>query len=274
MSLRQALRRKNKNEKVLRPVHPNCGIEADYRRKLCAMVDEMHDSVLYWLQAAWRANEPALAEMAHDDVPANTLREMLARLTRRWQRAFNRTANERAKIFIRSVLRRTDRNLENILRKGGMSVKFRLTDAMRDVLNAMVHENVSLIRSIPQRYLQEVEGLVMRSVQIGGDLKPLATELRHRYQLTRKRAAFISRDQNSKANAVFTRVRQLELGVKEAVWLHSHAGKKPRPTHVAMNGRRYDIAKGMWDPAEKNYVWPGQLINCRCVGRSVVPGFS
>jgi uncharacterized protein with gpF-like domain len=55
--------------------------------------------------------------------------------------------------------------------------------------------------------------------------------------------------------------------------MHSNAGKEPRPTHVAMNGKPYDLAKGMWDSDEKEWVHPGQLINCRCTMKPVIEGF-
>jgi uncharacterized protein with gpF-like domain len=73
-----------------------------------------------------------------------------------------------------------------------------------------------------------------------------------------------------------TRARQEEVGITKAVWLHSHGGKTPRKTHWANNGKPYDPAKGWFDPDPKvrKYIWPGTEINCRCVSRSVVKGFS
>jgi uncharacterized protein with gpF-like domain len=99
----------------------------------------------------------------------------------------------------------------------------------------------------------------------------MAEEIRGRYKVASNRAWLIARDQSNKANAVVQRTRQTELGIKEGIWLHSHAGKTPRPTHVAMNGTRYEIAKGMYDPAVKKWILPGELIGCRCQGRSVLP---
>ena len=251
--------RKRKNEKILRPVHANVGIEVAYRKALRDLIDEMDRSIQYWLAAAWRKNEPVLSQ---DEVPAMGLQRALRKLTRRWQRRFDRIAEDLARYFAKSVSARSDRALEAILRKGGMSVKFKLTPAMRDVLRAAVAENVGLIKSIPQQYLRDVEGMVMRSVQTGRDLGTLSKEIRARYDVTKKRAALISRDQNNKVNAVLMRVRQLELGVKQAIWLHSGGGKVPRPTHVKMNGKRYDPARGMWDSAELKFIFPGELINC------------
>jgi SPP1 gp7 family putative phage head morphogenesis protein len=153
-----------------------------------------------------------------------------------------------------------------------VTVEFKMSPAMNDVFQATVTENVSLIKSIPSQYFTDVEGLVMRSVQRGGDLSGITDELEKRYGITRRRAAFIARDQNNKANATFTRVRQQELGVTEAIWLHSAGGKEPRPSHVAFSGKTYNIREGALIDGKR--IWPGELPNCRCVSRPVVPGFN
>jgi len=49
--------------------------------------------------------------------------------------------------------------------------------------------------------------------------------------------------------------------------------KTPRKTHIAMDGKSYRIAEGMYDSAEGKYVLPGELINCRCTSRAVIPAF-
>lgn len=144
---------------------------------------------------------------------------------------------------------------------------------MRDALEATVAENVSLIKSIGSQYLTAIEGHVMRSVTTGRDLAPLARRLELQYGVTRRRAALIARDQNNKATAVITRERQNELGIK-AIWLHSAGGKEPRPTHVANSGKVYDPKEGWFDPDVGEHIWPGTLINCRCVSKSVIPGLT
>ena len=70
-----------------------------------------------------------------------------------------------------------------------------------------------------------------------------------------------------------TRARQVEVGITEAIWMHSHAGKEPRPTHVANDGKRYKVAEGWFDPDPRvrRHIVPGELINCRCTTRSIVP---
>ena len=260
-----------KTDKVLRGVQPNAGIEAAYRGKMQALIAEMDKSVIYWLRAAYRANEPV---MAQDRTPADELRGAIQKLARRWQKNFDEAAPVMAEYFSRAVAERSSGALKAILRKADFTVKFKMTSAMRDIMAATVGQQVSLIKSIPSQYFTNIESLVMRSVQTGRDLGQLTKDLQEQCGVTRRRAAFIARDQNNKATASMTRARQDELGITQAIWVHSGAGKHPRLTHVVMNGTKYDVNKGMWDPAVKRWIFPGEEINCRCFSRSIIPGFS
>jgi SPP1 gp7 family putative phage head morphogenesis protein len=260
-----------KTDKVLTPVRPNVGIEVAYRKKLQALIVEMDNSVVYWLRAAYRANEPV---MAQDRTPADELRDAIRKLAKRWQKNFDEAAPALAEYFAQAVADRSGGALMAILKKAGFTVKFKMTRAMRDVMAATVGQQVSLIKSIPSRYFTNIEGLVMRSVQTGRDLGQLTKDLQEQFGVTHRRAAFIARDQNNKATASMTRARQDELGLNEAIWVHSGGGKHPRPTHVAMHGKKYDVNKGMWDSAVNRWIFPGEEINCRCISRSIIPGFS
>lgn len=262
-----------KADRVLRPVHPNAGIAADYRRRLAALVREMSDSYARFLKAQYRRTPPA---MAQDASPAEELRRELRKLGARWEKRFDEASAKLARWFARSASKRSEDALRKILRDAGISVRFTMTPAMRDVLDATVADNVSLIKSIAGEYHTQVEGLVMRSVAAGRDLGHLTGELEHRFGVTRRRAALIASTQNNMATASMTRARQGEAGIEWAVWLHSHGGKEPRPTHLANSGKRYKVAEGWFDPDPKvkRRIWPGELINCRCVSRPVVKGFS
>ena len=255
------------------PIHPNVGNAAAYRKRLETLIDDMHGSLVYWLCARWRAQPPVLAT---DETPAAALRRTMAQLGKRWQSRFDEAAPELAKHFTTRVSDRATNKLGEILDKAGMTVQFKTTPAVRDALTAVTAENVGLIKSIASEHLTDVEGLVMRSISQGRDLGTLAKELEHRYRLTRDRAALIARDQNNKGTAVIARVRQQEAGITTARWLHSSAGKTPRPEHVAfaagrLGGPFYDPSKGAY--LEGKWTWPGVEINCRCVSRPVIAGF-
>jgi SPP1 gp7 family putative phage head morphogenesis protein len=263
--------RRRKGEKVLRPVFPNAGIAALYRKKLRALVEEMQASYVHFLKAQYRKKPPA---MAQDETPAQALERELRRLGVQWRKKFEEAAPALAAWFAKSVSRRSDAALRKILKDAGISVEFQMTRAMRDILNATVAGNVQMIKSIPAQYHTQVQDLVMRSVQIGRDLGTLSKELQARYGVTERRAALIAFTQNQMATSAMQRARQTELGIEEAIWMHSHAGKEPRPSHVKNDGKRYNIKTGWWDPHEKQFIWPGTLINCRCQSKSIIKGFS
>lgn len=246
------------------PVRASAALTADYRKRLLRLVDAMSRSVLHWLVASYRANLP---EMAADASPARTLTARTAALRRRWERNFARLADDLARHFAETAARRSDLALKNSLRRSGFAVEFKMTRAMNDVLQATVAENVSLIKSIPEKYFTQIEGDVMRSVQAGRDLHSLTEALTKQHGVARRRAELISRDQNNKASAALARVRYGELGIRKARWLHSGGGKEPRPTHVRASeqGTVFDLDEGWYDPAVKKHVLPGELISCRCV---------
>jgi uncharacterized protein with gpF-like domain len=267
---------------LLRPVRANAGIEAAYKKQLDRWIDAMHKSLVWWITAQYRANPPpSLAQDAglesfRDGSPANAMRRAIHRMSRRWLKAFDRGADDLAKYFVDKASGATDIQLKDILKKAGFTVQFKTTAEVNNAMQAAIGENVGLIKSIASEHLTQVEGLVMRHMQAGRDLGALTKDLTERYDITKKRAAFIARDQSNKMTAVINRTRQNELGITQARWKHSGAGKHPRLSHLAAGrdnggkGKLYDIVKGCEIDGE--YIWPGQLPNCRCTSQSVIPG--
>ena len=250
----------------MQPIRPNAGLRTKYQRVLEEAVSEMDKSLRYWLTAAYRKEADRIAL---DASPAAILAAAFRKLARRWQRRFDKLAPELAEYFATAACDRSDAAMMAALRKAGFTVRFRMTAAQRDAVQAVIQENVSLIKSVASQHLAQVEGTVMRSIAAGRDLHTLAADLEKTHGVTKRRAAFIARDQNNKATAVLTRTRQIELGATQARWLHSAGGKTPRPEHVAFSGHLYDVRKGAY--LEGKWVWPGSEPNCRCVS---VPVFN
>jgi SPP1 gp7 family putative phage head morphogenesis protein len=252
-----------KTLKTLRPIHSNKGVEAKYRKKLDRLVQDMSASTIYWLSAQYKQSPPL---MASDASPVEGAKKRLKKLKAFWLLKF---ADAYAIWFVESAFKASNNAFNNALAEEGIAVQKQWTPAMKDALKASVAENVALIKSIPEQYFKNIEGIVMRNYIKGGDLKSMADEIQAQYPVTRRRAAFIARDQNNKANAAVNQTRSLEMGFEEAIWLHSHGGKEPRPDHVAADGKRYKIKEGCLISGE--YIQPGELINCRCVSRVVLP---
>ena len=252
--------------KPVRAIHSNRGVEARYRKALEGLIKEMSNSAEYWLAAQYRQAPPEIAE---DALPAAEMAARVREVSKRWIARFNDMADDIAKRFTAGSIKATDNSFQNALKDAGWAVDFKMTRAMQDVAKASVVENVALIKSIPQQYFTEVEGIVMRGYSRGRDLQEITTELQSRYGVTKRRAALIARDQSNRLTASTTQARRLELGIKQAEWQHSHAGKEPRKSHVAANGKVFEIEKGCYIDGE--WILPGTKINCRCVSKSVLP---
>lgn len=247
----------------------NAAVEATYRTVLQELIYKMAQDVFNQVK---RSYVPAAEEIGMDAVdPVLILRNALRKVGVKWTTRFNKMSDDIAKSFANRSMRTFDAAFREKLKKAGFTVKFRPTKRMISAYRATVAEQVNLIRSIPKKFLTEVQSIVWVNVIKGYDLKELSSSLTKQYGITQGRASLIARDQAAKAKAVFEEARRNELGITEAEWRHSHAGRVPRPTHVAMHGKRYKIKEGMWDPAVDKFIWPGTEINCRCRSRSIIP---
>lgn len=214
-------------------------------------------------------------QYAEDAAPTGTkaLQAALAKWGSQIIKRFDNMAEKIADDFAKRNQFATQTAMMSQLKKAGFTVAFKPTQKSLEAFRAAVAENVALIKSIPRKAHEQVEAKVWNAVRQGSDLHKLSNDLAKTHKVTIDRAALIARDQNAKGKATIERVRQMELGITRAIWMHSHAGKEPRPTHVAMNEKPYDLAKGMWDADEGEWVHPGQLINCRCTNRPIIEGF-
>ncbi len=219
----------------------------------------------YWVKSDY--NKSGLAQ---DASPVRALQSAFRKLAKRWTKRFDEMADKLATKFADAALVNSDVSLSTAFKDIGVIVQFKMTEPMNNALQAVIAENVNLIKSIPEQYLTQVETLVMQSAGRGRDLGYLADELQKRYGITKRRAALIARDQNNKATSVMQVARQTSLGITEGIWHHSHAGKVPRPSHVRANGTKFDLSKGLLLDGE--WLLPGEAINCRCTWSALIPG--
>lgn len=212
---------------------------------------------------------------AMDATPTKALQKALQRWGAKWIDRFDLMANKISLDFAARNQRATETAMQSAFKRAGFTVAFKPTRASIEAYRAIAAEQVGLIKSIAQKFHTDVEAHVWESVKRGADMRTLSKKLEKTYGITRKRASLIARDQNNKAKATIEAVRHQQLGIKQAIWMHSHAGKEPRPTHVKMNNKLYDLATGMYDsdPRVQRYIHAGELINCRCTMRPYIPGF-
>lgn len=282
-----------KNTRMGLPIRANAGIEAEYKKRLQALVDEMAASLNWWLGAEYKRQQEKILAYdaaaswwrrtldrvpAFDASPARSMQQVLRQLMGQWRRAFDEKAANLATWFAnRTNTAATAATGAAIADVAGFAVRFKPTRAMNNTMQSIIAENVSLIRSLPQDTFAKLEGMVMRSVRSGRDLAGLAKDIEKTFDVTRSRAKTIARDQNNKATEALSDVRMKSVGITQAVWIHSGRGVNPRPTHVDMHGKPFSLSgpeAGLYDSSVGRRILPGELVNCDCTKAPLVPAFS
>ena len=267
--------------RTLKPVYPPAAIEKNYEKRLKKAVREMEASVVYWLRARYRANESRIVgDSATDD-----LLKAFRRLLKQWTRNFNELAETLPRWFVNKIRGYVTGNLAQQtkpLRDAGLgfNLKFSyMSQRERQTFAAIVAENMNLIKSIARESLTQVEGIVLRNIEAGHDLARMTEELHHQFGVTERRATMIARDQTNKATNNLSRQRLLSYGITKGIWMHTASGKTYRETHAldhtqgGMDGAEYFIEQGCYDnnPNVQDYIQPGELVNCYCVCRPLIP---
>lgn len=129
--------------------------------------------------------------------------------------------------------------------------------ALGPKIEVFTEENVRLIKSIPSRYFDEVEKLVLDAVGTGQRWETLADEIDERFDVGESRAALIARDQVGKFYGELARARQQRLGIKTYTW-RTMRDARVRDEHADREGEVFEWS----DPPEDGH--PGEAVNCRC----------
>ena len=147
----------------------------------------------------------------------------------------------------------------------GIDIRPRLLDsAIEPLMSAWRQENISLIRTIPERFHGALYQRVSETfAQQPFDQQALSKVLNREFKVSGSNLRRITRDQTSKAVGQFTHARHRQLGIQKYTW-RTAEDERVRATHVALNGtpQSWDSAPGVGHP--------GSDILCRCVAIPVI----
>lgn len=245
----------------------NAAVEERYRRALTSLTKQMTAQTTREIVRLFQS-DAAKAFFAQDESVASKARVVTNALISKFSQLFARKAKSLAAAMVNNADKASTTALHGSLKKlsGGLSLKTSfLTGPMNEVVTASIAENVALIKSIPQKYLQDVQGAVMRSITNGNGLADLQPFLEKLEGSSIKRAKLIAEDQTKKVYANLNSARAQKIGVKQFEWVHSGGGAHPRELHESYDGQifSFDDLPVIDDRTGEKGI-PGQLINCRC----------
>lgn len=139
---------------------------------------------------------------------------------------------------------------------------------MQEIVKAHVHENISLIKSIPQKLHGDVERVVMDGVRAGRKIDEITEAVQGVYPVTAKRAGVIARDQAGSLHAAIVDEQYKQANLVTYIWRTmkdsrvrgNPVGKYPNAkyNHWTRDGQVFSSD----DPPPDGH--PGEAIECRC----------
>lgn len=255
-----------KRYKIIPPVRPSRSIIALYQGILNSFVKDMIKDVNKTvIPAVKQALE--YTQAITDANKIDRLKREIDRLKAKYTKRYGALSQKLPKSVIAKIQKDVDRRIRNILAEE-YEVKFKLTKEQQIVAKLATVENVNLIKSIPQEFFKRLENDIYQSVSAGRDFPKLIKRIKDGYGVSERKSAMLAFDQTNKITERIDRETKKELGLTKAIWRHSSIPKEPRHSHVAADGKEYDIRKGCYIDGE--WIHPGEKINCGCFSQAIV----
>ncbi len=268
-------RHKERDKKIINGNALNYNISAQkrYSKSIMILINRMTRTVNREIEKLFQSKEAKefymeQKKMAQDASIASQAKILTNKLMSRFSWLFNDRANDLAESMTNQALGSSRVNLALSLKKlsGGLTINTNfMTGDLSEIVKSIVAENVSLIKSVADIYLSNVQKAVLRSITFGKGLQELVPQLQKFQGMTERHAENVALDQTRKAYNSINKARMEKVGIKSFKWLHSGGGQKPRQDHIDMNGNIYsfdDLPVIDKNTGERGI--PGQAINCRC----------
>lgn len=273
---------------ILDPVRPSAAVRARVQRELLKRWEFMRGQAeqIISLYRRIRAAQDAADKKQEakkpfsDSAATESVDRLVAeaqKLLRKIRNDFNRKFpapedDKLAEEFIRWCNTDTERRNKLAFKRAvkDFTVRIRMTRQKKALLRAAAGEAAGLIKSLGSKAQDDLAGAVNRCLMEGRNLGELTEAVQKVLHSTRRRAINIAFDQVNKVEAAVDRQIKLELGLNRAIWRHSHAyvRTKPRASHVAADGKEFDLARGCKIDGE--YILPSSLPYCRCYAQAVL----
>ena len=248
-------------------------IGIQYNAKLQRLVKQVKASISKEIMPLVRQLAPEYTQDAvvTTDAWSDLIINAMSALVSRWSSPTVQAAGARiAGEFVQSSLKKSERDLK---KSAGIDV-YSGNTALQDYLKASAQQNAQLIKSIPAKYLEEVQTLVMANMRSGMRPGYIEKALQEQFGVTQRRAKMIARDQASKINGELAEKQQKGAGFEYFQWIDSDDSRvRHRHSEIANKVTAYGKGIYRWDdlPLSSDGVpiKPGSDYQCRCIARPV-----
>ena len=272
--------------KALRALESNRGLAIAAGKRIRAIVNQFEKAYkreALKIAAKYCKNE--VQDAAISVVPSE-LEIALAALAAKQSMGLGLNAKQVSRWYCRQLLRNISADQKRALKKAGISTAWLkqkwtvqivrgqyVAPSVAAKIPEQVEANAALITKLCERSAQKVQNAIAEGISKGYNLSRLTEKINSLENMDEARAARVALDQSCKLNQFIQVENSKALGVKEGIWVHVPGQYESRASHMKMNGKKFDLEKGMYDPDVEDYIQPGELPYCRCCFKAILPGF-
>ena len=141
-----------------------------------------------------------------------------------------------------------------------------------EAIRRWISENILKIKSLPTETLGNMRQIILDSYVKGKSIRDIQKDIQEAYNVSKRYAQLLARDQIATLNAQITKQQQQDAGCKKYKWSTSH-DSRVRDCHRSLNGKTFswDDPPEMWYETKSGRVYtgrhchPGEDYCCRCV---------
>lgn len=253
---------------MTKPIIPNTTVRSKYRKDLerlaSYVISETEKEVASYLRSE------AAKDFYTGDASASS--QLRIRFSKK-SKFLSLVIREKSKLYSKRMVDRTDKESSHSLNKSVEGLVFKPA-AGTDEFKSLIEANVDLITSMNESYIENIKGVMERSIQKGGlqvSLKEIRSSLTKEALKIKNKAKNVALDQTRKANTSLTQVKMTRSGIRKFQWIHSGGGQNPRSLHKnVLNGKIYELDNPpVIDTKTGERGLPAQAINCKCIMRPI-----
>lgn len=262
--------RRRRRQVTIPGIPASVGIQNEYARSIRRLIKQMEKAALKFVLEKYKLFRAS--EMVTNDAPIDfdnrRLQQLIDAIKARFGRYISEWEAEEIDAivskFIGKIDKQTKAGLMANLKKAGIVIDFHISALHQPLLEEMVASNVNLIKSIAPKYFDKLTNVVIDSALKGRDMASIFQHIKDLNKVTERRAELIAIDQTNKATQALNVMQTKDIGIKKGIWIHIPGEKSSRKTHIAMNGKTFDLDEGLYDEDVGRNVLPGELPYCRC----------
>lgn len=279
---------------------PNKGIEKELIKRVRAIRRKIIRSAIAELKKGYeskvaaaakakdkaKASDAAVATAADADptAPATKKEVELASDLARVMIQAGFLAKSVSRWYTRQLLRTIPKAQWRAMRRAGVSTAFMrkrwskpyikgqyIAPSTYDKIPDFVKWSTELITKMCHSSCIKVQNEFAKAIEQGYDYGRLNQTLLGLENMDVDRAALVALDQSNKLNQFIQHENCKAIGVEYGIWVHMPGKYTHRHSHKEMDGKRYKLDEGMYDPEVDRNVFPAELPYCRCTFRAVLP---